>query len=83
MVKIAFVILVAFVCCNVGSSGKKSNQFTLHSSQTGDDYTIEFRKPKNFDADKDYTLVYIPAAFIAYQQVCEIDWVTVCLEYLL
>jgi predicted alpha/beta superfamily hydrolase len=64
MVKIAFVILVAFVCCNLTGSEKKSDQFTLHSTQTDDDYTIEFRKPKNFDTNKNYTLVYIPDASI-------------------
>jgi predicted alpha/beta superfamily hydrolase len=64
MTKIAFVILVAIVCCNMNGSGKTNDLFTIHSAQTGDDYTIEFRKPKDFDINKDYTLIYIPDASI-------------------
>src|SRR5688572_29512405 len=60
MIKIAFIALVAFVCCKVRNNETKSDLFKLHSSQTNDDYTIEFRKPKNFDAGQDYTVIYIP-----------------------
>lgn len=53
------LIAIAFSCCkNKASDVEGVEEFDVHSSATGDNYTIQIRKPAGYNASDSFHLVY-------------------------